>query len=97
MDRRRFLPAPMAEVLVAPIAVGAQAREKIARRRRGQETRDYRARERTTNAVALQFKHSPTCDSARRSASSIWTVFRTSVSSRAVTAARQGKQINFPL
>src|SRR6185295_876890 len=50
-------------------------------------------RRRTTNAMALQFRHSATLDSARRVASNVSTVVLTSVASRAVTWLRHARQM----
>ena len=49
-------------------------------------------RRRTTNAKALQFRHSATWDSARRVASNVSTVVLTSAASRAVTWLRHARR-----
>src|SRR4030095_7410403 len=54
-------------------------------------------RRRTTNAVALQFRHSATWDSARRVISKASTAILTSSASRAVTRLRQARQMNLGL
>ena len=54
-------------------------------------------RRRTTNAVALQFRHSATWDSARRVTSKASTAILTSSAALPVTRLRHDKQMNLGL